>query len=231
MICSENISKLSMLFYCSGVVTVDIDLDSRDVNQCNTDHGLFSFSDKCPPETTQCEHKPGQGLALGSYVCVCRTGFYFPNTSNDGQFYSGSMLESVYLEKLNNGTNFTGEGFQCVPCLRGCTQCVDSTPCMADYNILLRGIPLGIQSFCITVTLVIAVAVIRLRKTKVMVSGMWTLLEIILIGAVLLYVTVSHSAKILTGVISETPQKQIWFIYRTQFSKLSYLTNESYTFC
>ncbi|XP_069107842.1 metabotropic glycine receptor-like [Argopecten irradians] len=173
-----------------GVVTVDIDLDSRDVNQCVTDEGLFSYSDKCPPETTQCEHQPGHGLALGSYVCVCRDGFYFPNTSTSGQFYSGSLLESVYLENINNGTNFTGEGFQCVPCLRGCTQCVDSTPCMAEYNILLRGIPLGIQSFCITVTLVIAVAVIRLRKTKVMVSGMWTLLEIILIGAVLLYATV-----------------------------------------
>ena len=43
----------ALLFYYSGVVVVNIDLNTTDVNQCARDDGLFSNSDKCQPESTE----------------------------------------------------------------------------------------------------------------------------------------------------------------------------------
>ncbi|XP_071149376.1 metabotropic glycine receptor-like [Mytilus edulis] len=173
-----------------GVVMIEIDLNKTDINQCAQDDSLFSKSHKCYTETTQCEHIPGGGLRAGSYKCVCRPGYYFPLQNATTKYFSGITMENSFLDDYYNKSSMNSSDFQCLPCLPGCELCDDKTPCMAEYNILLRGIPLGIQSFCITVSLVIGVAVLRLRKTKVMVSGMWVLLEIILIGAVFLYATV-----------------------------------------
>ncbi|BFZ15491.1 hypothetical protein BsWGS_18530 [Bradybaena similaris] len=71
-----------------------------------------------------------------------------------------------------------------------------STPKSAEaepivaFDILVRGIPLGIQSFCMTVSVVIGTVIVCLRKTKVMRSSIWILLEMLLFGAILLYATV-----------------------------------------
>ncbi|KAJ8321030.1 hypothetical protein KUTeg_002617 [Tegillarca granosa] len=173
-----------------GVVMIDIDLNKTDINQCAQDNSLFSHSDKCQPETTQCTPLSGGGLKRGNYHCECQQGYYFPLTNASNKYYTGITLENVYLDYLYNKTNFSASSFQCSPCSQGCDECEDDSPCMAKFNILLRGIPLGIQSFCITVTLVIGIAVLRLRKSKVMVSGMWILLEVILLGAIFLYATV-----------------------------------------
>lgn len=174
----------------SGVIMIDIDINQSDVNQCASDQQLFSESNKCLPETTQCVHIPGGGLRAGSYKCVCQKGFYFPDKNSTTKSFPGSELEQAFLNFWNNKTNFSNVEYQCLPCPRGCENCVDDTRCMAEYNVLLRGIPLGIQSFCITVTIVIGIVVLRLRKSKVMVASMWILLEMVLIGAVLLYATI-----------------------------------------
>lgn len=173
----------------SGVIMIDIDINQSDVNQCASDQQLFSESNKCLPETTQCVHIPDGGLRAGSYKCVCQKGFYFPDKNSTTKSFPGSELEQAFLNWYNN-TNFSNVEYQCLPCPRGCENCVDDTRCMAEYNVLLRGIPLGIQSFCITVTIVIGIVVLRLRKSKVMVASMWILLEMVLIGAVLLYATI-----------------------------------------
>ncbi|CAG5128767.1 unnamed protein product, partial [Candidula unifasciata] len=81
-------------------------------------------------------------------------------------------------------------------CLLMTTPSSPSTPQSAEvepivaYDILVRGIPLGIQSFCMTVSVVIGTVIICLRKTKVMRSSIWILLEMLLFGAILLYATV-----------------------------------------
>lgn len=174
----------------SGVIMIDIDINQSDVNQCASDQQLFSESNKCLPETTQCVHIPGGGLRAGSYKCVCQKGFYFPDKNSTTKSFPGSELEQAFLNSWYKTTNFSNVEYQCLPCPRGCENCVDDTRCMAEYNVLLRGIPLGIQSFCITVTIVIGIVVLRLRKSKVMVASMWILLEMVLIGAVLLYATI-----------------------------------------
>jgi G protein-coupled receptor 158 len=132
----------------------------------------------------QCQHIPGGGLRAGSYNCVCRPGYYFPTPNATNRFFSGITMENSFLDDFNNKSAFNSSNFQCLPCLPGCHVCEDKTPCMAEYNILLRGIPLGIQSFCITVSLVIGVAVLRLRKTKVS-SQFYTLFEDVVIWEII----------------------------------------------
>ncbi|XP_041375052.1 probable G-protein coupled receptor 158 [Gigantopelta aegis] len=178
-----------------GVVLADINLLDLEINQCAKDSSLFANSNRCRPETTECVHIPGNGLAWGSYQCRCNPTFYFPvsHTTND-RYFDGKLVERAYWDMWRNvSDNFTDNYtnmFQCLPCRKGCDDCTEDDPCIVEYDVLLRGIPLGIQSFCMTITLVLAVVVIRLRKTKVMRSSMWILLEMILLGALLLYATI-----------------------------------------
>lgn len=47
----------------------------------------------------QCNPISGLGFRRGSYKCVCRRGFYFPDTNFHPKFFNGSTLEEEY-EKL-----------------------------------------------------------------------------------------------------------------------------------
>lgn len=41
----------------------------------------------------------GLGFRRGSYKCLCRKGFYFPDVASQHKFFNGSLLEEEY-EKL-----------------------------------------------------------------------------------------------------------------------------------
>lgn len=47
----------------------------------------------------QCVPLPGLGFRRGSYKCVCRRGFYFPDTQAERRYYNGTVIEEEY-EKL-----------------------------------------------------------------------------------------------------------------------------------
>jgi len=47
----------------------------------------------------QCKPIPGLGFRRGSYKCICRRGFYFPDTNIPQKYFNGSTLEEEY-EKL-----------------------------------------------------------------------------------------------------------------------------------
>lgn len=47
----------------------------------------------------QCEPISGLGFRRGSYKCICRKGFYFPDTSLSQKYFNGSTLEEEY-EKI-----------------------------------------------------------------------------------------------------------------------------------
>ena len=51
---------------------------------------------------TQCEPVPGLGFRRGSYKCVCKAGFYFPDTSIpiEYRYYNGSEIETEYERKM-----------------------------------------------------------------------------------------------------------------------------------
>jgi len=117
----------------------------------------------------QCVHIPNGGFRRGSYRCVCPpsrrlVGTVAANGSGSAAAadpsaagaLDGVDLEKAYVDKLLSGA--FGPPVTCPSCERAC---------MAEYDPLLRGIPLGVQTLCITVTIVLTVVVVRLRKTKV----------------------------------------------------------------
>lgn len=98
---------------------------------------------------------------------MCKPEFYFPDPFAETKYFNGSDIEREYFKRLKNQTNEYDNAFLCLPCRKGCNECDDDSACVAEYDILMRGIPLGIQSFCMTITLVLGVIIVRLRKTKV----------------------------------------------------------------
>lgn len=52
---------------------------------------LFSF---------QCDAIPGLGFRRGSYKCVCKPGFYFPDTTAEQRYYNGTEIEEEYEKRL-----------------------------------------------------------------------------------------------------------------------------------
>lgn len=46
--------------------------------------------------TVQCVPISGLGFRRGSYKCVCRKGYYFPDTNMQLKYYNGSTLEEEY---------------------------------------------------------------------------------------------------------------------------------------
>ncbi|CAL8105638.1 unnamed protein product [Calicophoron daubneyi] len=94
--------------------------------------------------------------------------------------FINSQIKAASGEKLPR--------FYCRSCPPGCHQCSVNHSCRARLDLnLLRAIPLAVQSFCITACLLIGIAVFRLRRTKVVKAANWVLMEILLIGAILLY--------------------------------------------
>lgn len=48
----------------------------------------------------QCVPIPGLGFRRGSYKCVCRRGFYFPEVQNEMKYFNGSILEEEYAKLM-----------------------------------------------------------------------------------------------------------------------------------
>uniref|UniRef100_A0A1A9UWG4 G-protein coupled receptors family 3 profile domain-containing protein n=1 Tax=Glossina austeni TaxID=7395 RepID=A0A1A9UWG4_GLOAU len=131
-----------------GTSGIDIDLRRVDIDQCpqrNTPGttqplNIFAGTDKCKQRTTMCEALKGLGFRRGSYKCVCRKGYYFPDTGSQHKYFNGSLLEVEY-EKLMLGKNSTYNivnEYECLQCAEGCDYCEDSSPCIAALNWPMR---------------------------------------------------------------------------------------------
>ncbi|XP_017040724.1 uncharacterized protein LOC108087714 isoform X2 [Drosophila ficusphila] len=94
-------------YHFKGTSGIDIDLRRVDIDQCPQRHtpgtkrplNIFAGTDKCKQRTTMCEAIMGLGFRRGSYKCLCRKGFYFPDIVSQHKFFNGSLLEEEY-EKL-----------------------------------------------------------------------------------------------------------------------------------
>ena len=121
----------------------------------------------------QCKHVSGLGFHRGSYQCKCQPEFYHPSQNNlytstqpfTELFYKGIEVELAYNHRLLNQSDSLD--FVCRPCAPGCVNCTENTPCKVEYDVMIRGIPLGIQSFCMTISVVLAMIIIHLRTKKV----------------------------------------------------------------
>ncbi|XP_055295866.1 probable G-protein coupled receptor 158 isoform X2 [Sitodiplosis mosellana] len=196
----------SVNFQANGIKTVASTFIAADDDPCNDAlEPIFGKKHSCDTETTFCFKSLSNDTTSGgvgggvnavggntilnafkqrsSYTCLCNFGYYVPNQTLQG--FEGQDVES-------NAGNYT-----CIRCPGGCAHCNEKGECSdgepQEYYLtetLLRfsiGVILG---SCMFSCLILAIIVFRQRKCKTISSGMWTVLEIILLGILLMYSSV-----------------------------------------
>ncbi|XP_031618728.1 probable G-protein coupled receptor 158 isoform X2 [Contarinia nasturtii] len=197
----------SVNFQANGIKTVASSFIAADDDPCNDalSEPIFGKKHSCDTETTFCFKSMlndthggsgSSGVSGGSvgnkqrtsYTCLCNFGYYVPNQTLQG--FDAQDMEM-------NGGNSGAGNYSCIPCPGGCEHCNEKGECSDgephDYFLtetLLRfsiGVILG---SCMFSCLILAIIVFRQRKCKTISSGMWTVLEIILLGILLMYASV-----------------------------------------
>ncbi|XP_041029722.1 probable G-protein coupled receptor 158 [Carcharodon carcharias] len=168
-----------------GVIRMDVNLQSVDIDQCSTGDSWFADSHQCDVNSTQCTPLKGQGFQLGAYQCVCKEGFYNPNLISTNNFGRQDDKHISYFSRYAVGE--PRRLFQCLPCKDGCGSCVSDAPCFTQVDGHLRLAVLSFQAFCMLLVFISMVVVYRFRKNKQIRSSGLLLLETILGGSILLY--------------------------------------------
>nr|CAH8823305.1 unnamed protein product [Trichobilharzia regenti] len=163
------------LFFEFDIKDFVIDQCALDMNRCRA--------------TTRCVYKRyySSPFNMDNYNCECAPGYYIDNIENG---YSAPLIDAKIQEALASN-EADPPRFYCRPCPPGCSECKANKLCSAqfDYN-LLRAIPLAFQSFCITICLLFGMAMFKIRRARVVKSANLVLMEIMLVGAILLYSTI-----------------------------------------
>lgn len=118
-------------------------------------------------------------------MCLCKMGYFLPNLTIQG--FSSDKVE------LGDGD------FTCLPCPPECLNCDKFGQCTLEeeneevisMEILLRATIGGILGACILFCLVVSMIVFRQRKCKTIATGMWTVLQTIILGILFMYAAVS----------------------------------------
>ncbi|KAJ2948009.1 hypothetical protein O0L34_g9801 [Tuta absoluta] len=183
-------------YFFKGTSGIDIDLRRVDIDQCplkpgSTQLNIFAGTDKCKKSTTECVPVPGLGFRRGSYRCLCKRGFYFPNTTADNRYYNGSEIEEEYEKHLLDQKNLYGllSGFECLPCAEGCEACVDGSPCVAALNWVVRTSIFALACLVISCLPFIIYFTIKYGHVRVVRAASPALLRVIVLGAALIYCT------------------------------------------
>ncbi|KRF85659.1 uncharacterized protein Dvir_GJ16295, isoform C [Drosophila virilis] len=161
---------------------------AADEDVCNDGlEEVFGRRHGCDRNTTFClltETKPPATRDV--YTCLCRESYYLPNGTLQG--FPGDLVE------LSEGY----DNYSCLPCPGGCSNCDMHGVCLnfqeedaLNIDACLRLLVAIILAACILCCVVLSVIVFRQRKCKAIASGMWTVLETILLGIVLLYASVA----------------------------------------
>ncbi|CAG4953770.1 unnamed protein product [Colias eurytheme] len=183
-------------YFFKGTSGIDIDLRRVDIDQCplkpgSTQLNIFAGTDKCKKSTTECVPVPGLGFRRGSYRCVCRRGFYFPNTTAENRFYNGSVIEEEYEKHLQHHHSLYSKrsAFQCLPCAEGCEACIDGSPCVAALNWVVRTTIFALACLVISCLPFIVYFTIKYGHVRVVRAASPALLRVIVLGALLIYCT------------------------------------------
>ncbi|KAI5634551.1 7 transmembrane sweet-taste receptor of 3 GCPR domain-containing protein [Phthorimaea operculella] len=122
---------------------------------------------RCHPHSTECSAmatSPTQEQRL-EYRCKCRPGYW--QAGGDGWIEGTDLV-------LADTT------LACAPCEPG----GDAAACLADvYRAALLAANLAGMLLCVVIGLII----FKKRKSKAVAMGMWTVLEVVLVGALLMY--------------------------------------------
>ncbi|XP_030831956.1 probable G-protein coupled receptor CG31760 [Strongylocentrotus purpuratus] len=181
-------------YYFKGTSGLDIDLRAIDINQCIDDNNtniskeenIFSDTDKCDRASQTCVFIENLGFRRGSYQCVCKKGFYFPQPNNGENYYNGTILEEQHDLKIAGRENIYDQ-LICKRCGEGCSECTDDRSCIFTFNWALRITFLVIQCLTIVAMIPLFIFTFQFRDVKVVKAASPVLLRIILIGAVFLY--------------------------------------------
>ncbi|XP_050307291.1 probable G-protein coupled receptor 158 isoform X2 [Anthonomus grandis grandis] len=153
-----------------------------DLDQCDDRlKEIFGGGHKCGESLKCINEYDGKGdERRGRYRCVCQRGFFYPGANLMWMGISGEDLESG---KINNT--------RCEPCPIRCPEgCSITGNCIAQGDAYLRTCIVVVQLVSMGIVLILALVVFKQRKTKAIATGMWTILEIILLGFLILYSTV-----------------------------------------
>ncbi|XP_076180997.1 metabotropic glycine receptor [Ptiloglossa arizonensis] len=183
-------------YFFKGTSGIDIDLRRLDIDQCplppgSTQLNIFAASDKCKKRTTECIAIPGLGFRRGSYRCVCKRGFYYPDTKSTSRYYNGTVIEEEY-EKLmmSDESQYDVDGvFECLPCAEGCESCEDDSPCVVSLNWLMRTAILILECCVIACLPAVALFTWKYGNVKVVRAASPVLLRVIVLGAFFIYCT------------------------------------------
>ncbi|XP_034185543.2 metabotropic glycine receptor isoform X1 [Osmia lignaria lignaria] len=183
-------------YFFKGTSGIDIDLRRLDIDQCplppgSTQLNIFAASDKCKKRTTECIAIPGLGFRRGSYRCVCKRGFYYPDTKSTSRYYNGTVIEEEY-EKLmmSEESQYDVDGvFECLPCAEGCESCEDDSPCVVSLNWLMRTAILILECCVIACLPAVALFTWKYGNVKVVRAASPVLLRVIVLGAFFIYCT------------------------------------------
>ena len=116
----------------------------------------------------QCIHISGRGFTVGSYKCVCRDGYYHPNSNT--QAFNGTVIEHAFS---NNTLSFNPELFACKRCRKGCITCIDDRPCIVETNYIIRYSILGVTLLSIVLCLGVTIFVWRCREIQVILYALF----------------------------------------------------------
>ncbi|XP_078040779.1 metabotropic glycine receptor [Augochlora pura] len=183
-------------YFFKGTSGIDIDLRRLDIDQCplppgSTQLNIFAASDKCKKRTTECIAIPGLGFRRGSYRCICKRGFYFPDTKSLIRYYNGTVIEEEF-EKLMMGeeSQYDKENvFECLPCAEGCESCEDDSPCVVSLNWLMRTAILILECCVIACLPAVVLFTWKYGNVKVVRAASPVLLRVIVLGAFFIYCT------------------------------------------
>ncbi|XP_050459048.1 probable G-protein coupled receptor 158 [Cataglyphis hispanica] len=183
-------------YFFKGTSGIDIDLRRVDIDQCPLPAGsaqlnIFAASDKCKKRTTECIAIPGLGFRRGSYRCVCKRGFYYPDTKSDKRYYNGTVIEEEYEKLMMREKNqYSEDGvFECLPCAEGCESCEDGSPCVVSLNWLMRTAILILECCIIACLPVVVLFTWKYGHVKVVRAASPVLLRVIVLGAFFIYCT------------------------------------------
>ncbi|XP_036611520.1 probable G-protein coupled receptor 179 [Trichosurus vulpecula] len=165
-----------------GLVRMDVDLQSVDIDQCASGPGWFSNTHQCDLNSTQCVPLESHGFILGRYLCRCRPGFYGPSLPmGEGE----SNAEPMGQYRAPQGSS--SQLLRCHPCPEGCASCVDATPCLVEETQVLRAAVLVCQACCMLAVFLSMLISYHCRRSKTIRASGVILLETILFGSLLLY--------------------------------------------
>ena len=104
-------------------------------------------------------------------MCSCKPGYYFPDTSAAIKYFNGSDIDAEYDKYLQGNPNNYHDGFECLKCSEGCTECEDDSPCVYDAQGILWIALIVVDGCMMLLSLVFGMLVFIHRDNKVRVEG------------------------------------------------------------